>query len=70
MVGIGSGSTIVFAVQRLAERVQKEGLRVLCVPTSFQVRWIDLCETVGQFEAQIGGLRFIIFLGARADHFQ
>merc|ERR1712179_268747 len=37
-VGIGSGSTVVYAVQRLAERVQKEGLKVTCVPTSFQAR--------------------------------
>eukprot|EP01147_Barroeca_monosierra_P005132 gene5132-6995_t len=36
VVGIGSGSTVVFAVERLAQRVQSEGLRVQCVPTSFQ----------------------------------
>lgn len=35
IVGIGSGSTIVYAVERLAE---KEGLNVTCVPTSFQAR--------------------------------
>ena len=28
VVGIGSGSTIVFAVQRLAERVKEEGLQL------------------------------------------
>lgn len=38
LVGIGSGSTVVFAVERLAERVQKENLQVKCVPTSFQAR--------------------------------
>lgn len=38
VVGIGSGSTIVYAVQRLAQRVKEEGLRVRCVPTSFQAR--------------------------------
>ncbi|GAB6023173.1 hypothetical protein CHUAL_007998 [Chamberlinius hualienensis] len=37
-VGIGSGSTIVYAVDRLAEKVALEGLRVVCVPTSFQAR--------------------------------
>lgn len=37
-VGIGSGSTVVFAVDRLAERVKGEGLQVVCVPTSFQAR--------------------------------
>ena len=38
VVGVGSGSTIVYAVKRLAERVSKEGLNVKCIPTSFQVR--------------------------------
>jgi len=37
-LGIGSGSTVVYAVERLAERVKKEGLDVVCVPTSFQSR--------------------------------
>lgn len=36
VVGIGSGSTVVFAVQRLAERVRAEGLELVCIPTSFQ----------------------------------
>ena len=38
VVGVGSGSTIVYAVQRLAERVRQEGLDIKCVPTSFQAR--------------------------------
>uniref|UniRef100_A0A1A9WIG3 ribose-5-phosphate isomerase n=1 Tax=Glossina brevipalpis TaxID=37001 RepID=A0A1A9WIG3_9MUSC len=37
-VGIGSGSTVVFAVERLAERVKSENLQIACVPTSFQAR--------------------------------
>lgn len=37
-IGVGSGSTIVYGIQRLAERVQNEGLKVTCVPTSFQSR--------------------------------
>ncbi|XP_077971933.1 ribose-5-phosphate isomerase-like isoform X3 [Styela clava] len=37
-IGIGSGSTIVYAVQRIAERVKEEDLLVTCVPTSFQAR--------------------------------
>ncbi|XP_062519912.1 ribose-5-phosphate isomerase-like [Corticium candelabrum] len=36
VVGIGSGSTIVYAVERIAERVKSEHLLVTCVPTSFQ----------------------------------
>jgi len=38
VVGIGSGSTITYAVVRLAERVKEEGIKVVCVPTSFQAR--------------------------------
>lgn len=37
-IGIGSGSTIVYAVQRIAQRVKEENLIVTCVPTSFQAR--------------------------------
>ncbi|KAG7235786.1 hypothetical protein INR49_002173 [Caranx melampygus] len=36
VVGVGSGSTIVYAVDRLAERVRLEKLNIVCVPTSFQ----------------------------------
>jgi len=42
VVGIGSGSTVVFAVQRLAQRVRDENLRVICIPTSFQARQLIL----------------------------
>lgn len=38
IVGIGSGSTVIFAVERLAERVRNEKLNVKCIPTSFQAR--------------------------------
>lgn len=41
-LGIGSGSTIVHAVKRLAERVKEENLHVVCVPTSFQARQLIL----------------------------
>ena len=37
VVGVGSGSTIVYAVARLAQRVQSERLNIQCIPTSFQV---------------------------------
>lgn len=42
IVGIGSGSTVVYAVERLAERVQQENLHLKCVPTSFQARQLIL----------------------------
>nr|CAG4650349.1 EOG090X0ACL [Sida crystallina] len=38
VVGIGSGSTVVYAVERLAERVKEDGLEVVCVPSSFQAK--------------------------------
>ncbi|XP_069488309.1 ribose-5-phosphate isomerase [Ambystoma mexicanum] len=41
-LGIGSGSTIVYAVNRLAERVKQEDLHIVCVPTSFQARQLIL----------------------------
>jgi ribose 5-phosphate isomerase A len=37
IIGIGSGSTILYAIERLAERVKTEGLQVICIPSSFQV---------------------------------
>jgi ribose 5-phosphate isomerase A len=36
VVGIGSGSTVVYAVERLVQRVKEEHLHVVCIPTSFQ----------------------------------
>jgi ribose 5-phosphate isomerase A len=42
VIGIGSGSTIPFAVERLKQRVEKEGLSVICVPTSFQATQLIL----------------------------
>ncbi|XP_066991619.1 ribose-5-phosphate isomerase isoform X2 [Anabrus simplex] len=42
VIGVGSGSTIVYAVERLAERVRNENLKVICIPTSFQARQLIL----------------------------
>uniref|UniRef100_A0AC11D9A6 Ribose 5-phosphate isomerase A n=2 Tax=Caprinae TaxID=9963 RepID=A0AC11D9A6_SHEEP len=42
VLGIGSGSTIVHAVQRIAERVRQENLNLVCIPTSFQARQLIL----------------------------
>lgn len=38
VVGVGSGSTVVYAAERLGELVREGGLRVKCIPTSFQSR--------------------------------
>lgn len=37
-IGIGSGSTVIYAVDRLKERVANEQIKVFCIPTSFQAR--------------------------------
>jgi len=42
IVGVGSGSTIVHAVDRLKQRNQEEDLNIRCVPTSFQARQLIL----------------------------
>jgi len=36
ILGIGSGSTVVYAVERLVQRVKAEKLDIICIPTSFQ----------------------------------
>ena len=33
-IGLGTGSTVWFTLQRLAERIREEGLELRCVPTS------------------------------------
>lgn len=52
IVGIGSGSTIVFAVERIAEKNRKESLNLVCIPTSFQARQLiqDHGLTLGSLE--------------------
>lgn len=42
VIGIGSGSTVVYAVDRINERVKNDGLRLVCIPTSFQARQLIL----------------------------
>ncbi|XP_045526329.1 ribose-5-phosphate isomerase [Pieris brassicae] len=50
--GVGSGSTVVYAVQRLAERVETENLKVICIPTSFQAKQLIIKYnlTLGELE--------------------
>jgi ribose 5-phosphate isomerase A len=36
IVGLGSGSTVAFAIEALGEKIRRENLRVLGVPTSYQ----------------------------------
>lgn len=37
VVGIGSGSTIIYAVERIAEKTRSGELDIICIPTSYQV---------------------------------
>jgi len=50
VVGVGSGSTIVYGIQRLAERYYTEGLDIICVPTSFQSR--QVCTKIRESSSQ------------------
>jgi ribose 5-phosphate isomerase A len=38
VIGLGTGSTFLFALERLAERVKKEGIRIRGVPTSLDTQ--------------------------------
>lgn len=53
VLGIGSGSTIVYAVDRLKERVDKEKLNVTCIPTSFQARQLIIQNGLALGELEI-----------------
>ncbi|ESO90402.1 hypothetical protein LOTGIDRAFT_218074 [Lottia gigantea] len=52
IIGVGSGSTIVYSIDRIAERVKNENLKLICIPTSFQARQaiIERGLTLGQLE--------------------
>lgn len=52
-VGIGSGSTVVFVVERIKQRVQEEKLNITCFPTSFQAKQliVDGGLTLGNLES-------------------
>ena len=54
VIGIGSGSTVVYAVNRIKERVEKEKLLLICVPTSFQARQLIISNNLvmGELETQ------------------
>jgi len=38
VIGMGSGSTMVYSMERLAQRVKDENLEIHCIPTSFLVK--------------------------------
>lgn len=42
ILGIGTGSTVAIFIELLGSKVKKEGLRVSCVPTSYQSAYLAL----------------------------
>nr|CAD7263954.1 unnamed protein product [Timema shepardi] len=52
-IGVGSGSTVIYAIERIAERVARENLNLVCVPTSFQAKQLILQHslTLGELES-------------------
>lgn len=52
VVGVGSGSTVIYAIERLAERVENEKLNIVCIPTSYQAKQLLIKNqlTVGELE--------------------
>lgn len=63
-IGIGSGSTIVFAVERLAQRIKNEHLKVVCVPTSFQARQLIIDNNLTLSDLEITPLLDLAIDGA------
>lgn len=53
VVGIGSGSTIVYAINRLKERIENENLNIICIPTSFQARQLIINNQLQLGELEI-----------------
>nr|SVE77155.1 EOG090X0ACL [Daphnia lumholtzi]SVE79016.1 EOG090X0ACL [Daphnia lumholtzi] len=62
VIGIGSGSTVVYAVERLAQRVKDEGLEVICVPSSFQAK-----QLIIQHDLKLGDLEMNPYLKVTID---
>ena len=50
-IGLGTGSTIFFTIERLVERMRTQGLRTACIPTSEQSRQL----------AEDGGIPILTF---------
>jgi len=46
VVGLGTGSTVAWAIQRLGARVKEEGLDILGVPTSYQAEALAIASGI------------------------
>lgn len=49
IVGVGSGSTVVYAAERLGELVAEHKLNIKCIPTSFQSKQVRSAALVLTF---------------------
>lgn len=43
IVGLGTGSTVAYAIEELGRRVREEGLRIVGIPTSYQAAGLARC---------------------------
>lgn len=66
-VGLGTGSTAYFLVQRLGQRVRTEGLRIVGVPTS--TRTADLARAAGVTVVTLDEARWLDLTIDGADEF-
>lgn len=64
ILGIGSGSTVVYAVERLAERVRDENLKVICIPTSFQAKQLIIENKLVLSELDVNPVLDLVIDGA------
>lgn len=57
IIGIGSGSTIVYAIQHLSKRIKSENLTITCIPTSFQSKQLlhehNISQSTLDFHSQL-----------------
>ena len=53
VLGIGSGSTVIPAVTRIAEKVAQSNLKIKCIPTSFQARQLILAHNLPLYDLEI-----------------
>lgn len=53
VIGVGSGSTVVYAIERLGQRVRDEQLNIICVPTSFQAKQLLIKEKLHVSELEL-----------------
>ncbi|MEM3736592.1 MAG: ribose 5-phosphate isomerase A [Candidatus Bathyarchaeia archaeon] len=46
VLGLGTGTTAQYAIREIGRRIREEGIRVLCVPTSYQAFFLAIQERI------------------------